>query len=246
MSKKFTNKVQRLIDSYVKCNEIYYIGRVETALEFDEKNLNNVIKSIVSQSFEAGVLQSVANDLNQNNIWSFKEQSEYAKNKDFAFIFNFHDNDFSTAIQKSAEKYADTYNDKLGAISLYESICTEKGYDYITSSCIKDIEYYEKEDTIIETLKTLFLGYSLINNFNHIHSGKPTSYHDILKEEIKTTEDYIGFNNSLSWIFGTNADIDKYLNENYKEIHEDKEYYWNNGETLVVRVQDGEMKVQII
>ena len=60
---------------------------------------------------------------------------------------------------------------------------------------------------------------------------------------------YLEFDNPNSYIFGTNADIDKILEDGYK-YDEDKPieetYYWNNSESVVVRVKNGRMSYTII
>jgi hypothetical protein len=160
-------------------------------------------------------------------------------------MFNFGDNDFSGYIQEAIEKYIEKYNREMQQIEVYSR------FNYDLNPFIEKICKYESFLTIKEMLKTLYkqsvINYkcdSMTCDDNH----DTLTLHEMLNKAEKDIL-YLEFDNPNSYIFGTNDDIDKILEDGYK-YDEDKPieetYYWNNSESVVVRVKDGRMSYKII
>jgi hypothetical protein len=176
---------------------------------------------------------------------SASKNCEFTQNRDFAFMFNFGDNDFSGYIEQAIEKYIEKYNREMQQIEVYSR------FNYDIKPFIEKIWKYESFRTIKEMLKTLYkqsvINYkcdSMTCNDNY----DTLTLHEMLNKAEKDIL-YLEFDNPNSYIFGTNADIDKILEDGYK-YDEDKPieetYYWNNSESVVVRVKDGRMSYTII
>lgn len=170
---------------------------------------------------------------------------EFTQNRDFAFMFNFGDNDFSGYIEEAIEKYIEKYNHEMQQIEYY----SRSNYDLKPS--IEKIWKYESFQTIKEMLKTLYKQ-SVINykcNSMTCNDNYDTlTLHEMLNKAEKDIL-YLEFDNPNSYIFGTNTDIDKILEDGYKYDGDkpiEETYYWNNYETLIVRVKDGRMTYNII
>ena len=68
-----------------------------------------------------------------------------------------------------------------------------------------------------------------------------------LIEETDKHIKYLGFDNTNNYVFGTNEQITKILDDGYKYDPQDENtFYWDNCETLVVRVKNGRMTCKII
>lgn len=119
---------------------------------------------------------------------------DYIKNKDFAFIFDFRDNDFGLYIERAAEKFCQRYNEILSTIERYTKIESEnENLKYSSvSSYIKDLENMEKIDNIIELMKALFIGEYMSDSADRFWGDKSFSYSDKLKQAMRCV-DYLDF-----------------------------------------------------
>ena len=228
-----------------KCN-------VELGPEFEKwlaltcENYNEENKKNYMWGFIHGVQSAVHKKWKPEHIEkSAAKDCEFTQNRDFAFIFNFGDNDFSGYIQEAIEKYVEKYNREMCQIEAYSR------FNYNLETLIEKIWKYESWGTIKEMLKTLYkqsvINYkcdSMTCNDNY----DTMTLHEMLNKAEKDIQ-YLEIDNPNSYIFGTNADIDKILEDGYK-YDEDKPieetYYWNNSESVVVRVKDGRMTYEII
>ena len=176
---------------------------------------------------------------------SAAKDCEFTQNRDFAFMFNFGDNDFSGYIEEAIKNYVEKYNREMRQIETYSR------FNYDIDPYIDRIEKYESWGTIKEMFKTLYkqavINYKCDDLTCNDNFDTQTLYEMLKKAE--NNIQYLEIDNPNSYIFGTNADIDKILEDGYK-YDEDKPieetYYWNNCETLIVRVKDGRMTYEII
>lgn len=174
--------------------------------------------------------------------------SEYTKNKDFAFFFDFGDNDFGGYVESAAREFCNEYNKLLRNIDLYQ----RDGFsDRMAESYKKDLEFMEKPENIINLMKSAFIGEYMTGMVDRCWLGSREDYTDRLKDAERYI-DYLGFDKPTSWKFGTWKDVNDEGLVKYRNMQSDEEYaqangdftkYWLNGETLVVKMVDGELKV---
>ena len=174
--------------------------------------------------------------------------SEYTKNKDFAFFFDFGDNDFGGYIECAAREFCKEYNQLLRKIDLYQ----RDGFgDKMAESYKKDLEFMENPENIINLMRGLFIGEYMTGMVDRCWLGSREDYTDRLKNAERYI-DYLRFDDQESWKFGTWNDVNDEGLVRYREMQSDEEYerangdftkYWLNGETLVVKMVNGELKV---
>ena len=246
------------------------IGNPEMTLRYFARKLSEECNVELSKEFEKWITLTCENyneENKKNYMWGFihgaqtavyknwkhehieksaaTDCCEFTKNRDFAFMFNFYDNDFSGYIEEAIEKYIEKYNREMCQIENYTK------FNYDIKTYIDKIEKYESWGTIKEMFKTLYKQ-SVINykcdDLTCNDNCDTMTLHEMLNKAERDIQ-YLGFDNPDSYIFGTNADIDKILEDGYK-YDEDKPieetYYWDNCETLIVRVKDGRMTYKII
>lgn len=174
--------------------------------------------------------------------------SEYTKNKDFAFFFDFGDNDFGGYIENAAREFCKEYNQLLKNIDLYQR---DGLSDRMADSYKKDLEFMENPENIINLMKGAFIGEYMTGMVDRCWLGSREDYTNRLKDAERYI-DYLGFNKPESWKFGAWKEVNdeglvRYRNmqsdEEYKRVNGDFTNYWLNGETLVVKMVDGELKV---
>lgn len=175
--------------------------------------------------------------------------SDYTKNKDFAFFFNFGDNDFGYYIERAAQEVCKEYNQLLGNIDLYSK--GDNSSMRMVDSYKKNLEFMENPANIINLMKGLFIGEYMTGMVDRCWMGSREDYANRLKDAEKYI-DYLGFDKIESWMFGTWKEVNdeglvRYRNmqsdEDYKRANGDFSNYWLNGETLIVKMVDGELKV---
>ena len=174
--------------------------------------------------------------------------TEYTKNKDFAFFFNFGDNDFGGYIENAAKEFCKEYNQLLRNIDLYQR---DGLSDMMAKSYMKDLEFMENPENIINLMKGAFIGVYMTGMVDRCWMGSREDYTDRLKNAERYI-DYLRFDDQKSWKFGTWKEVNDEGLVRYRNMQSDEEYerangdftkYWLNGETLVVKMVDGELKV---
>lgn len=191
-------------------------------------------------------IYGMVNGVNNSNInTSPNPSSEYVLNKDFSFYFEFEDNDFGGYIEQAAKKFCNEYNDLLRNIELYGDC------DRMVKYYKKDLEFMENPENIINLMKGLFIGEYMSGMVDRCWMGTKEDYTNRLQNATRYI-DYLGFDKLESWKFGTWKEINDVGLVRYRNMQTDEEYerangdfskYWLNGETLIVKMVDGELKV---
>ena len=206
--------------------------------------------------------------LNPNMDISHQNTCDYIKNKDFAFIFDFRDNDFGSYMERAAEKFCQRYNEILSNIERYKKVESDiEDLEYsMSQSFIKDLENMEKIDNIIELMKALFIGEYMSNSADRFWGNKSFSYSDKLKQAMHCV-DYLDFDEQVHeyeedcsngetithkkyrWLIGKIDEISKVCEEQYKGMQDDYtrkfEDYWLNGEVLIVKMVNGKLTAKV-
>ena len=207
--------------------------------------------------------------LNPNMDISHQNTCDYIKNKDFAFIFDFRDNDFGLYMERAAEKFCQKYNEILSNIERYTKLESEiENLTYSSvQSYIEDLENMEKIDNIIELMKALFIGEYMSNSADRFWGNKSFSYSDKLKQA-KHCVDYLDFDEQIHeyeedcsngetiiihekyrWLIGKIDEISKVCEEQYKGMQDENthnfEDYWLNGEVLIVKMVNGRLTAKV-
>ena len=192
--------------------------------------------------------------------------NEYVLSKDFAFIFDFSDNDFGMYIERAAKEFCNEYNNLLRKIEMYSSD-GECPSNITVNSCKKDLEFMEDPNNVRELIKAGFIGEYMTGTIDRCWlDGKPqfnamehlnkAQYlvNEYFNFETNTTHYDIDNTERVDWKFGTWDDVSKFGLERYKgqQGEEDLEYdngdftkYWLNGEVLIVRMVDGKLVSEI-
>jgi ribosome assembly protein YihI (activator of Der GTPase) len=206
--------------------------------------------------------------LNPNRNITPQLTCDYIKNKDFAFIFDFRDNDFGLYMERAAEKFCQKYNEILSNIELYtklENSIENLQYSSV-QSYIEDLENMEKIDNIIELMKALFIGEYMSDSADRFWGKKPFLYSDKLKQAMHYV-DYLDFDEQVHeyeedcsngetitykkyrWLIGKIDEISKVCEEQYKGQQDDYtrkfEDYWLNGEVLIVKMVNGRLTAKV-
>ena len=242
-------------ESDVKCLEL---SKKIQEINKDDTEMQTLIYQQMLDRLENAFLYGMQYAISKN-ITSTKPTNEtqlcqYQKDKDFAFIFKFGDNDFGNYFEHAAKLYCDAYNEIINIISMYQD--SPIGL----KNALKDINALEKQETIIEILKMGIASYNFQNNVNTYHL--PTiSFEDAIKDTKRYTNDYFDFNGSLKiyeknengeyivigtkprLVIGTYAEIENEIKQ-YGTL--DKEGliqrdfpYWCNGEAIIVYMKNG-------
>lgn len=193
---------------------------------------------------------------------------DYIKNKDFAFIFDFRDNDFGLYIERAAEMFCQKYNEILFNIEQYTKLESEiENLQYSSvQSYIEDLENMEKIDNIIELMKALFIGEYMSDSADRFWGKKPFSYSDKLKQAMHYV-DYLDFDEQIHeyeedcsngetithkkyrWLIGKIDEISKVCEEQYKGMQNENtrkfEDYWLDGEVLIVKMVNGKLTAKV-
>ena len=204
-------------------------------------------------------VQGVVFGLDNHNISKTpKPVNNYALSKDFAFIFDFADNDYSTYIERAAQEYCKEYNGLLNRI--------EMEYDF-ADSYKKDIEFMENPDNVREIIKAAFIGEYMTGSVDRCWLGEKTENFNAA-ERLITVEDlannYFNFKSNtdrysdnterVDWKFGTWDEVSKFGLEEFKGQQSDTDIkrangdftkYWLNGEVLIVRMVDGRLVAEV-
>lgn len=204
-------------------------------------------------------VQGVSFGLDNHNISKTpKPVNNYALSKDFAFIFDFADNDYRTYIERAAQEYCKEYNSLLDRV--------EMEYDF-ANLYKKDIEFMENPDNVREIMKAAFIGEYMTGSVDRCWLGEKTENFNAA-ERLITVEDlannYFNFKTNtarysdnterVDWKFGTWDEVSKFGLEEFKgqqsdtdikRANEDFTKYWLNGEVLIVRMVDGRLVAEV-
>lgn len=184
--------------------------------------------------------------------------NDYALSKDFAFMFDFGDNDYRTYIERAAQEYCKEYNSLLDRV--------EMEYDF-ANSYKKDIEFMENPDNVREIMKAAFIGEYMTGSVDRCWLGEKTENFNAA-ERLITVQDlannYFNFKSNtdrysdnterVDWKFGTWDEVSKFGLEEFKGQQSDTDIkrangdftkYWLNGEVLIVRMVDGRLVAEV-
>ena len=223
---------------------------IEMQMEFDTQNIFNVLTFAYVHGMSFG--------LSNPNISKTPEPvTDYVLSKDFAFIFDYGDNDFGTPIEQAAKEYCKEYNNLLRQIELHSSI-SDGDDDLMAESYKKDLEFMEDPNTVRQLMKAAFIGAYMTNAIDRcwVCSNKPFNAMERLNKAQNLANNYFNFETNASytdrvnWKFGTWDEVSKFGLEEYKgqqgeddlkKANGDFTKYWLNGEVLIVRMVDGKL-----
>ena len=166
-------------------------------------------------------IQGVSFGLDNHNISKTpKPVNNYALSKDFAFIFDFADNDYRTYIERAAQEYCKEYNSLLDRV--------EMEYD-IAKLYKKDIEFMENPDNVREIMKAAFIGEYMTGSVDRCWLGEKTENFNAAERLINVQDlanNYFNFKSNtdrysdnterVDWKFGTWDEVSKFGLENFK------------------------------
>lgn len=227
---------------------------IEMQMEFDTQDIFNVLTFAYVHGMSFGI--------SNPNIGKTPEPvTDYVLSKDFAFIFDYGDNDFGIPIEQAAKEYCKEYNNLLRQIELHSSISDGDG-DMMVESYKKDLEFMEDPNTVRQLMKAAFIGAYMTNAIDRcwICSNKPFNAMERLNKAQNLANNYFNFETNakygvdntdrVNWKFGTWDEVSKFGLEEYKgqqgedglkEANGDFTKYWLNGEVLIVRMVDGKL-----
>ena len=223
---------------------------IEMQMEFDTQNIFNVLTFAYVYGMSFGIS-------NPNISKTPEPVTDYVLSKDFAFIFDYGDNDFGIPIEQAAKEYCKEYNNLLRQIDLYSSISDGDG-DLMVESYKKDLEFMEDPNTVRQLMKAAFIGAYMTNAIDRcwVCSNKPFNAMERLNKAQNLANNYFNFETNASytdrvnWKFGTWDEVSKFGLEEYKgqqgeddlkKANGDFTKYWLNGEVLIVRMVDGKL-----
>lgn len=180
--------------------------------------------------------------------------TDYVLSKDFAFIFDFGDNDFGTYIERAAQQYCKEYNSVLRRIEINPYLDSYK----------KDAEFMENPDNVRELMKAAFIGEYITGAIDRCWMGRVNEFNvmDRINKAQDLANNYFNFEtnecrkdtNQVNWKFGTWDEVSKFGLEKYNAQQGEKVIelangdftkYWLNGEVLIVRMVDGKLTAEV-
>ena len=227
---------------------------IEMQMEFDTQDIFNVLTFAYVHGMSFGIS-------NPNISKTPEPVTDYVLSKDFAFIFDYGDNDFGIPIEQAAKEYCKEYNNLLRQIELYSSI-SDGADDLMVESYKKDLELMEDPNTVRQLMKAAFIGAYMTNAIDRcwICSNKPFNAMERLNKAQNLANNYFNFETNtkygvdntdrVNWKFGTWDEVSKFGLEEYKgqqgedglkKANGDFTKYWLNGEVLIVRMVDGKL-----
>ena len=226
---------------------------IEMQMEFDTQDIFNVLTFAYVHGMSFGI--------SNPNIGKTPEPvTDYVLSKDFAFIFDYGDNDFGTPIEQAAKEYCKEYNNLLRQIELYSS---DGDGDLMVESYKKDLEFMEDPNTVRQLMKAAFIGAYMTGAIDRcwVCSNKSFNAMERLNKAQDLANNYFNFETNaihydvyntdrVNWKFGTWDEVSKFGLEKYKgqqgeyylkKANGDFTKYWLNGEVLIVRMVDGKL-----
>ena len=188
--------------------------------------------------------------------------NDYIESKNFAFLFDFADNDFASCIEHAAEAYCKEYNYLLEKIKSLSN----NGDDVKNMLCIEsykgDIEFMEDPKNVREIMKSLFISEYISHTAEPIYyfriNGTKYNATQICKKAQNLAEYYFPDDvedDYTDWKFGTWEEIEKFglkeyedqmSEEGIKRANGDFSKYYLNGEVLIVRMVNGKLKAEVL
>lgn len=234
----------------------------DKAVELGQKVIIDFIdlqKEIDNQElFEAltlAYIHGAAFILENPNISKTPEPAtDYVLSKDFAFIFDFGDNDFGVYIESAAQEYCKEYNSLLRNIEMDPDIDSYK----------QDIEFMENQNNVRELMKAAFMGEYMTCAIDRCWLGRVTEFNAMhsVNNALELANSYFNFETNedrkdtdqVNWKFGTWEEVSKFGLEKYKgqqgkddleRANGDFTKYWLNGEVLIVRMVNGKLTAEV-
>ena len=227
-----------------------------------EIDINNAINQILTNGDFAGTIVSGFDPkklVSNPNISETPDPvTDYVLSKDFAFIFDFSDNDFGMCIESAAREYCKEYNNILRKIEMYSS-----DSEVMANSCKKGIEFMEDPNNVRQLMKAAFIGEYMKDAVDRCWlDGKPQfNAMERLNRAQDLANNYFNFETNsyksnvdnterVEWKFGTWDEVSKFGLERYKHQQSEDELkysngdftkYWLNGEVLIVRMVGGKL-----
>ena len=226
--------------------------------KLDDKQLKFMYDNEVSNiefAFIQGIRYATANDIGSMMPDDNSKFSQYHKDKDFAFLFDFSDNDFGLHFERAAKLYCNAYNEMLWTIDTNQEYCSVDSY-------INNIKSMENIETIKEILKIGVTSYSFERDVDTFHIEN-INFDKTKDDAIRLINEYLPFNrDKRRWKKDENgeyveiAPIPRLLTGTVSEIEEalkefgtpDKKYddvpardfpVWCNGEVIIVYMKNG-------
>jgi len=225
--------------------------------ENEIKEINRIYNRIYEQitfAFLSGATHAVKSNFDETNIKPSEISfSDFRKNVDFAVIFDYSDNDFSSSIEAAAKTYCDEFNRILGQIDMYKN-----SSESILNSYIKDYQELCKVSTIKEIMKCGFMA-DRMSSFSNtaVYCGKEPNYETAVqnsKENVlyipwdeersmwkKVGNEYVESEKFDRFMTGTRAEIESILKK-YGEPEEgwDDDFpVWCNAEVVILYMKNG-------
>lgn len=226
--------------------------------KLDDKQLKFMYDKEVSDiefAFIQGIRYAIANDIGSMMPDDNSKFSQYHKDKDFAFLFDFSDNDFGLYFERAAKLYCNAYNEMLWTIDTYQEYSSVDSY-------INNIKSMENTEIIKEILKIGVTSYSFERDVDTFHIEN-INFDNTKEDAIRLINEYLPFNrDKRRWKKDENgeyveiAPIPRLLTGTVSEIEEalkefgtpDREYddvpardfpVWCNGEVIIVYMKNG-------
>ncbi len=215
------------------------INKEDLSKKIDETNQKNYVCGYIN-----GVEDAIKGDYGVSYLYpSSKTNCDLVNNVDFALVFTFGDNDFGGFFEECAKIYENNCWDCFNRLNIYSSL--EQG-QLMVDSCLKEIKEMQSKSFLQTFFKTTFLGAYLKQRFDYYDCFTEMTYEKSLEKGKYLTEEYMPFNNDDNWFIGTCAEVDTYLKENYENTFNGNTTIWDNGETLVFKIQNGVIDYKII
>lgn len=226
--------------------------------KLDDKQLKFMYDNEVSNiefAFIQGIRYAIANDIGSMMPDDNSKFSQYHKDKDFAFLFDFCDNDFGLYFERAVKLYCNAYNELLWSIDAHQEYCSVDSY-------INNIKSMESPETIKEILKIGVTSYSFERDVDTFHI-KNINFDNTKDDAIRLINEYLPFNSDKRrWEKDENGEyveitpIPRLVTGTVSEIEEalkefgtpDREYddvpardfpVWCNGEVIIVYMKNG-------
>lgn len=243
-------------------SDVKFLELAEKLTDVSEEHKTRTQNLIYTQMLERiesaylyGMQYAASHEISSTKPTHESQLCQYQKDKDFAFIFKFGDNDFGNYFEHSAKLYCDAYNSLLGTINRYTEYAPESIKHYT-----QDIDNLEKREVIIESLKIGIASYSFQSDIDIYHPEK-MSFEKSMQNTNRYANEYFDFDGERElWdkdengeyfvsgseprlVIGTRAEVEESLKTYgtpYEKESMSKEFpYWCNGEALIVYMKDG-------
>ena len=230
----------------------------ESAFDKYKDKLYNQLLWNLTYSFLDGVKYSVKSGQTETSFLPSEISfSDFRKHVDFAVMFYFSDNDFSSSMEAAAKQYCDAFNNVLRSIDIYKDASKKTLQSYI-----EDFHELCKPESIKEIMKCGFMA-DRMRKFGMPVCGRiPKSSHAI--ESVQKTLNYIKWDEDCTkwkyvdgkyvesgkmklFVTGTAAEITEALKDygspyDMDEIENIEDVcfpMWCNGEVIIMFMKDG-------